>query len=54
MSEKEKDVIKRISNTLTQLDKENQKYILGIAEGMAIARESERRKYDSRTNSCLE
>lgn len=37
MSEKEKDVIRRIAETVPKLDKEKQSYILGVAEGMAIA-----------------
>lgn len=37
MDEKEKDIIKKLSNTLPELDKEKQSYILGVAEGMAIA-----------------
>lgn len=41
MSEKEKQIIKKLSSTVPKLDKEKQNYILGVAEGMAIARESE-------------
>lgn len=40
MSEKDKDILKRFSNVVPKLEKENQKYILGIAEGMVIAKES--------------
>lgn len=40
MSEKEKSLIRKLSETVHKLDKENQKYILGVAEGMAIAREA--------------
>lgn len=40
MSEKEKDIIKKLSDTVPKLDKDKQNYILGVAEGMAIARES--------------
>lgn len=36
MSEKEKSIIKRLSDTFPKLDRENQKYVLGIAEGMAM------------------
>ncbi|MCM1223953.1 MAG: hypothetical protein NC548_56830 [Lachnospiraceae bacterium] len=39
MSEKEKDIIKKISSTVPKLDKEKQNYILGVAEGMVIAKE---------------
>lgn len=38
MSEREKDIIKKLSNTILNLDRENQNYILGVAEGMAIAK----------------
>lgn len=40
MSEKEKEIIKKLSTTVPKLDKDKQNYILGVAEGMAIARES--------------
>lgn len=39
MSDKEKNIIRRLSDTVPKLDKDKQNYILGIAEGMAIARE---------------
>lgn len=39
MSEKEKDIIKKIALTIPKLSKEKQSYILGIAEGMAIVKE---------------
>lgn len=38
MSEREKEIIKKLSETILNLDKENQNYILGVAEGMAIAK----------------
>lgn len=41
MSEKEKEIIKKLSHTVPKLDKDKQNYILGVAEGMAIARETE-------------
>lgn len=41
MSDKEKQIIRKLSVTITKLDKEKQNYILGVAEGMAIARETE-------------
>ena len=44
MSEKEKEIIKKLSSTLSQLSKDKQNYILGVAEGMAIARESEKER----------
>lgn len=39
MSEKEKEIIKKLSSTVRKLDKDKQSYVLGVAEGMAIARE---------------
>lgn len=48
MSEKEKQIIKKLSSTVPKLDREKQNYILGVAEGMAIAKESiEREKTES-------
>ena len=39
MSEKERDIIRKIALTVPKLSKEKQSYILGIAEGMVIAKE---------------
>ncbi len=39
MSDKEKNIIRRISDSIQKLDKEKQNYILGITEGMVIARD---------------
>lgn len=44
MSEKEKEIAKKLADTLPKLDKEKQNYLLGVAEGMAIARENEEEK----------
>lgn len=41
MSEREKEIVKKLSDTLPKLDKDKQNYLLGVAEGMAIARETE-------------
>lgn len=41
MSEKEKNILKKLSETVPKLDKEKQNYILGVAEGIALARETE-------------
>lgn len=40
MPEKEKDIIRKIAETVPKLDENKQNYILGVAEGMAIAKES--------------
>lgn len=42
MSEKEKQIIEKLSETVPKLNKEKQNYILGVAEGMAMARESKK------------
>lgn len=42
MSEKEKEVIKKLSDTLPKLGDSEKNYILGVAEGMAMVRESEK------------
>lgn len=44
MSEKEKEIIKKLSNTVPKLEKEKQSYILGVAEGMAMAKQSEKKE----------
>ena len=36
MSEKEKDIIRKLSDTVPKLDKDKQSYLLGFAEGMVI------------------
>lgn len=41
MSEREKEIIKKLSTTIPKLDKDKQNYILGVAEGMAMVREAE-------------
>lgn len=40
LSEKEKDIIKKLCDTVPKLNKENQSYLVGVAEGMAIAKAS--------------
>lgn len=42
MSEKEKEIIKKLSDTIPKLDDNKKNYILGVAEGMAMVRESEK------------
>lgn len=39
MSEEEKNIIIKFALTLLKLSKDKQSYILGVAEGMAIAKE---------------
>ena len=41
MSEREKQIMEKLSDTVPKLDKEKQNYLLGVAEGMAIAREND-------------
>lgn len=51
MSEREKEIMDKLSNTVPNLDKEKQNYLLGVAEGMAIAREGEKKE---QLNAALE
>ena len=44
MSEKEKQIAEKLFETVPKLDENKQNYILGIAEGMAIARETEKKE----------
>lgn len=46
MSEREKQIIEKLSDTVPKLDKEKQNYLLGVAEGMAIARDSDKKEDD--------
>lgn len=39
MSDKERNIISQLSDTVQTLNKDKQMYILGIVEGMAIAKE---------------
>lgn len=49
MSEKEKDILEKLATTVPKLDKDKQSYILGVAEGMAIIKES-----SDKNDSCEE
>lgn len=44
MSEKEKDIIRRLNDKFPSLNKEEQSYVLGVTEGMAIAKDSQKDK----------
>lgn len=44
MGEEGKEIIRRLSDAVPKLDKDKQNYILGIAEGMAIAKDSQKGK----------
>ena len=46
-SEREKEIVKKLAETVPNLDKEKQNYILGVAEGMAIARETDKTEINS-------
>lgn len=50
MSEKEKEIIKKLSDTIPKLDDNKKNYILGVAEGMAMVRESEKADRKEQTN----
>ena len=43
MSDKEKEILKNLVDAVPKLSEANQSYVLGIAEGMALAKESEKR-----------
>lgn len=53
MSEKEKEIIKKLSDTIPKLDDSKKNYILGVAEGMAMVRESERQKERSKNEKTI-
>lgn len=40
MSEKEKSILTKLARTIPKLDEKKQNYILGVAEGMAMVRET--------------
>lgn len=44
MSEKEKEILTRLSESISKLSKENQSYVLGVAEGMAMRKEQDKEK----------
>ena len=46
MSNKEKSIIRRLSDSIQKLDKEKQNYILGVTEGMVIAKDSHTESMD--------
>lgn len=48
MSEREKEIIKKLSSTIPELDTDKQNYILGVAEGMVIARENQQNTNDDK------
>lgn len=54
MSEQEKEIMRKLSSTIPKLDDNKKNYVLGIAEGMAIARETERSKSDRKEKRELE
>lgn len=42
MNEKERDIISKLADTVPKLDKDKQSYILGVAEGMAMTRQTDK------------
>lgn len=54
MSEKEKNIIKEIALTVPKLSKEKQNYILGVAEGMVIAKEDRDKEITNKTDTVQE
>ena len=48
MSEKEKDLIKKMASGVSNLDENQKNYVLGLVEGMALAKgENEKQSTDS-------
>lgn len=48
MSEKEKDLIKKMANGVSNLDENQKNYVLGLVEGMALAKgENEKPQTDN-------
>lgn len=41
MSDKEKDMFERFSEAIPKLDREDRNYLLGVAEGMVIAKDKQ-------------
>lgn len=44
MTKREKEIFARLRDTFPRLDKENQKYVLGLVEGMAMESSPKERK----------
>lgn len=44
MSKDDENILRKIAEAIPQLTKDKQHYLLGVAEGMAIAREEEQAK----------
>lgn len=42
MSEKEKEILQKLSKTVPKLDESNKKYLLGVADGMALMNEQQK------------
>lgn len=50
MSEKEKELLQKLSLTVPKLDEGNKKYLLGVADGMALMNEQEGEKRNARVD----
>lgn len=46
MSEREKDIIKRISENIRGLPDEKKEYLLGVSDGMAIIEKADRKELE--------
>ena len=46
MSDREKEIIRKMAKTFPELHSDEQNYILGVAEGLAMAKEIDRMKPD--------
>lgn len=43
MSEKEKELLQKLSETVPKLDEGNKKYLLGVADGMVLMSEQQKK-----------
>lgn len=50
MSEKEKEILEKLGKSVPKLDEGNKKYLLGVADGMALVNEQKGRKRNGRVN----
>lgn len=53
MSEKEREILQKLSEIVPKLPDTKKERLLGVAEGMSIVRENEREKEDNHCSECL-
>lgn len=47
MSDKEKEIIQKMAKIIPSLQSDKQNYVLGVAEGLALAKELDKKEPDS-------